>query len=119
MSREEFEKHIMRLLKDDEPGDPEAFFSAFTLHPDWISVLLSMVEGKHVIIERVEAVMFVSKEKENVLVIRAWSEGNCYPMIWSREMQEFCEAFFSGYAEVFEAYLKKPENAMDSPRMLS
>ncbi len=107
MTKEEFEELVCGIAGNGEGGEPEVFLDLFMSHPERLSVLISLMEGKKIDIQRIEITIFRADPMETrILVAIGYDDEKMYPFIWTRDMQKFCGVFFSGYEKTFEMYLR-------------
>lgn len=107
MSKKEFENLVCTIAEKNEGGDPDVFMDLFMSHPERLSVLVSLMEGEKVDLERIEITVFRADPTDSqILVAIGFDEEKQYPFIWTKEVQKFCGVFFSGYEKTFEMYLR-------------
>ena len=113
MTKEEFEDLICDVAQRDAGGDPETFMDLFMPHPERLSALVSLMEGRKVSLCKVEVTVFEADPMgKRILVAACYDERKLYPFIWTREIQDFCGMFFAGYEKTFEMYLRNGGSEM-------
>jgi len=117
MTKEEFENLVCAIAEKNEGGDPEVFLDLFMSRPERLSVLVSLMEGRKIDLQRIEITIFRADPMETrILVAIGYDDEEIYPFIWTRDIQKFCGAFFAGYEKTFEMYLRSDPTEMKNLR---
>lgn len=107
MTKEEFEDLVCAIADKNEEGDPDVFLDLFMSHPERVSVLVSLMEGRKITLSRIEITIFRTDPMEKrILIAIGYDEEKAYPFIWTKDVQKFCGMFFTGYEKTFEMFLR-------------
>ena len=107
MTKEEFETILCNIADKNAGGDPDAFMDLFLSHPERLSALVSLMEGRKVKLCKVDITVFRADPMgTRILMAACYGDKQLYPFIWTRDIQDFCQVFFAGYEKTFEMYLR-------------